>query len=401
MTTASTPSSRGPTQEGMSFSSLKGFYVSNDLDVLLDRLAGKDEDICRIEACILLRALRSGSSSTENQVTMSQRTYVHVILTMAGIVVSRMYASKAKENADSVVIPWNQVRHIERKAFLATRTEAFRLFGCQPKGREQLYEVTFFISRQEEEEAKVDDDDEDGKGSRLGRRLRQACFPSRPAAAAGDRESWERIELLTIEPDSHLFATSSLIWIEKKIEDGRKTLAPLSPKKKVKTAQATHEENARFYHNFVTLLDSKRIVDAGDAAALKELVSTMHESSASNALHFKQVLYSSSKAWPAIVERLSSWLEFYLGSEGPVRHDEVGAAARGRAGPQPGTLEAQLARFSGKSGPGPVYSAKFRRLKEWPFAFTSKDPLPYHAKRQKKWFEFVQKVRGGEQNKRA
>ena len=138
--------------------------------------------------------------------------------------------------------------------------------------------------------------------------------------------------LLTIEPDSHLFATSSLIWIEKKIEDGRKTLAPLSPKKKVKTAQATHEENARFYHNFVTLLDSKRIVDAGDAAALKELVSTMHESSASNALHFKQVLYSSSKAWPAIVERLSSWLEFYLGSEGPVRHDEVGAAARGRAG---------------------------------------------------------------------
>ena len=120
----------------MSFSSLKGFYVSNDLDVLLDRLAGKDEDICRIEACILLRALRSGCSSTENQVTMSQRTYVHVILTMAGIVVSRMYASKAKENADSVVIPWNQVRHIERKAFLATRTEAFRLFGCQPKGRE-------------------------------------------------------------------------------------------------------------------------------------------------------------------------------------------------------------------------------------------------------------------------
>ena len=40
----------------MSFSSnLKGFYVSTDLDVILDKLTEDDEEICRIETCILTR----------------------------------------------------------------------------------------------------------------------------------------------------------------------------------------------------------------------------------------------------------------------------------------------------------------------------------------------------------
>ncbi|QDZ24781.1 hypothetical protein HOP50_14g73200 [Chloropicon primus] len=151
----------------------------------------------------------------------------------------------------------------------------------------------------------------------------------------------------------------------------------------------------------MTLLDSKRLVDKADALALKELVKALHRSSASDAMHFKQVLYSSSKAWPVIVERLTTWLKFHLDNKDPSARAERLTDMDMMRGEgldlQVGTLEQQVCgwkRTPQQTGNRPrasykTYGEKFRTLKQWPLAFTSKDPAPYHTLRQKKWFKLA------------
>lgn len=403
----------------MSFSSnLKGFYVSTDLDVILDKLTEDDEEICRIETCILINALNSDavSSSKGGQVKFGDRTYLYVILTTSGIVLSRMdSANEAK--TDSMVIPWTLIEHIEKAQFDVSRTEAFQLFGCTPKGRERLYLLRFIVRRRCGREEAAVEPAQRGKGfSTLGK-LREACFPDKKGAKAGSEslepkaarsfdDEWEEIELLAIEPDSHLYTTSSYIWLEKKINDDRKYLAPLTIRKPQASDRDMHEENARFYHNLMILLDSKRLVCKGDAVALKELVKTMHRSSLRDGMHFRQIFYYSSKAWPTLVERLITWLNFHLGSSTEAKVTSIVDTDLLRMGEaEVQTLEAQVQKWRlDKSDPGHTkagphsssrrnyYSDKFRKLKEWPFAFTTKESAPYHTLKQKKWCTFVQKA---------
>ena len=161
----------------------------------------------------------------------------------------------------------------------------------------------------------------------------------------------------------------------------------------------------------MTLLDSKRLINKADAVALKELVTTMYRVTLRDGIYFKRVVFSSSKAWPVITERLSTWLEFCSRcspstkreGEADYRESDKRMAARQAAydtrhsvkdGPVKvvETLEEQVKRFQRRGLNQRMYSDKFRRLKEWPFAFTSKEALPYHSLKQKKWFGFVEKA---------
>ena len=418
----------------MSFSSLKGFYVSEDLDVVLDSLVEDGEEICRIETCILMKSLDSknlvgvsggevgnGRKAAKRGVRFKQRTFLHVILTSERLILTRMNkTNRENEACDSVVVPWNLVKSVKREQTLVSRTEAFRLFGCTPKGREQLYLLTFQIATgvQQTTEGEVTGHKSRKSGcggncfaSYSGRRGKgesasdQQEDPTVDLLQLGieegeeerEAEKIETFELLTIEPDSHLYTTSSLIWTEKKI--GRKALASFE-QKKTKPSHVHHkhlhelpqlEVNTKFFHNLMTLLDSNRLINKADAVALKELVKTMYGVKLSDGTHFKRIFYASSKAWPVIVERLSAWLQFLFKPSSSVGTKfRIGDATDGFDDEVVGkvhTLEAQTYKWNGR-----MYSNSFRKLKEWPFASTNKETIPYHAERQKKWLDFVNKV---------